>query len=661
MSIFSGPRINFWGGISTNVNVANNSNGVPQSAELKDQQPILDLARAQIAKKAASMSDENIIALMRAPDPQDYYTESGWNFYGDQQLHLVDAKVSSSGEPGAVNTQGDIVNESIYLLGSIDPITGEGPQASAVMVDLDPTASISTQIILGGLMIGSPEQPKLHLVENVTANSYGVFTVEAEGDNETNQGLIKRQFYRDPDGPGSAWASGTFQVTFNKASIKSADMSCPAIAAIINDATMDGIVLRFQLFEMFPMLTTDELQLAYKNNQNPSNPSLGRIVGTLAPHYPGEPKTCSIGREIVMQDTHLVGYFDIDQEAERLTLDALSLYPKGHFRDNRKNIGANFPIEPNVDYGINTLTAGDVSLSFSANPDDYYRYGGIIDIELASSSAIDTLNHCPVEITGEKPVKLTTIGEQIRIDPTNVNHVSSKPMETTFKAIETPVRIYGDTRNVYIDEHDGAMDIELNVRIYGRSTPIFDEPGGNLQITLASGNTGPEIPDGNFLDFPSKTYVQQGKSQFTFSIADKGNIDQYGFQTLVISSVEGGSHFINVRKYPQSDFGIVAGSNISWEQVYQNSLRYFYVTFPAMNMRFPLNDEMTVKNLSGPIQSRISDTYRQTSLYMPITRSMTPSQRALLTQFLNNQPWAPLTGSQTTSSDHQGEITQQPH
>ncbi|MCL1126906.1 hypothetical protein [Shewanella surugensis] len=660
MSIFNGPRINFWGGISTNVNVANNSNDVPQSAEPEDQQPILDVASAQIADQAASMTDADIIALMRGPDPQHYYTESGWNFYGDQQLHLVDAQVSSSGSPGAVNTQGGIVNEPIYLLGSVDPITGEGPHASAVMVDLDPTAAIVTQIIMGGLMIGSPDKPKLHLVENVTADSYGVFTVAAKGDNETEQGLITRQFYRDPDGPGSAWASGTFQVTFSKASIKSADMSDPAIAALINDVNMDGIVLRFQMFEMFPMLTTDELLLAYKNNRNPSNPSYGRIVGTLAPHYPGEPKICSIGREVVMQETQLVGYFDIDQEAERLTLDALSLYPKAHFRDNRKNIGANFPIEPNVDYGINTLTAGDVSLTFSANPDDYYRYGGIIDIELKSTSATDTVSHSPVEIKGEKPVTLTAIGDQIRIDPTNENHVSSKAMETAFKAIETPVRIYGDARNIYIDEHDGAMNIELNVRIFGRPTPIFDEPGGNLHITLASGNTG-ALADGNFLDFPQQTYVQQGKSHFTFSITDKGNIDQYGFQTLVISSVEGGSHFINVRKYPKTDFGIVVGSSISWEQAYNNALRYFYVTFPAMNMRFPLNDEMTVKNLSGPIQSRISDEYRQTSLYMPITRSMTPSQRALLTQFLNNQPWAPLTGSQTISSADRGDTTQPPH
>lgn len=660
MSIFNGPRINFWGGISTNVNVANNSNGVPQTAKSEDQQPILDVARAQIAEQAASMTDEDIITLMRAPDPQHYYTESGWNFYGDQQLHLVDAQVSSSGAPGEVNTQGDIINEPIYLLGSLDPNTGQGPHASAVMVDLDPTASISTQIIMGGLMIGSPEKPKLHLIENVTANSYGVFTVEAKADNETDQELILRQFYRDPDGPGSAWASGTFQVTFSKASIKSADMSCPAIAALVNDATMDGIVLRFQMFEMFPMLTTDELQLAYKNNQNPSNPSLGRIVGTIAPHYPGEPKTCSIGREIVMQDTQLVGYFDIDQEAERLTLDALSLYPKAHFRDNRKNIGGSFPIEPNVDYGTNTLIAGDVSLSFSANPDDYYRYGGIIDIALQSSSIIETLNNNPVEIKGEKPVTLTGIGNQVGFDP-SVGRPTGKAIKTFFKAIETPVRIYGDARNIYIDEHDGAMDIELNVRIYGRPTPIFDEPGGNLKITLASGNTGPEIPDGDFLDFPQQTYVQQGKSQFTFSIADKGNTDQYGFQTLVITSIEGGSHFINVRKYPKTDFGIVAGSSISWEQVYQNSLRYFYVTFPAMNMRFPLNDEMTVKNLSGPIQSRISDAYRQTSLYMPITRSMTPSQRALLTQFLNSQPWAPLTGSQTISSGKKSDTTRPPH
>ncbi len=68
-------------------------------------------------------------------------------------------------------------------------------------------------------------------------------------------------------------------------------------------------------------------------------------------------------------------------------------------------------------------------------------------------------------------------------------------------------------------------------------------------------------------------------------------------------------------------------------------LRFHYVVFPAMSLRIPLNDMGTVMATGGQILARMSAQYRDTTLYMPITRSISPSQTALLEAFLNGTPW----------------------
>jgi hypothetical protein len=99
--------------------------------------------------------------------------------------------------------------------------------------------------------------------------------------------------------------------------------------------------------------------------------------------------------------------------------------------------------------------------------------------------------------------------------------------------------------------------------------------------------------------------------------------------------VNEGVYFINFRKYPQDDFSrIIQAGNIPWATVYENCLRFYYILFPAMSKRIPLNDEATIRAVGGEILKRISDSYRPTTLYMPLTRSLSPGKVALLRAYL---------------------------
>jgi hypothetical protein len=585
MGILNGPRINFWGGIQTNVATTNNSD------QIGGQDPI-DVATSMVSP---DITDEALIKLIRTPTSNNYYTDGGWNFYGDHQVHFVSAAVSSEGPAGGVTESGDLVGQPVYLLGSIDPVTKQGPFFGPVMVDLDPTSSQTTQIFIGGLLIGSQAQPKL-LIRHDTVGS--------------SQSLALRVLKGCPDAPGSSVANGTFQVTFPKASVTQYDHSSSTIAAIMNDPKATGFVLRFSMFEMAPYLTTPELVAAYSGNTNPSNPSSGRVIGTLGPKYDGEPETCPPGRILVNSVGGATGYAIVDSAASRLSIDAISLMLKQAFRTDRKAFTA--PIGPNIDYGPIAICTGSpatpTGASFDAQPADYYKYGGIIDVGLTATQ-LASVQASPLTLQGSQGGNSVSITEQA-------------------------LRIYSNARNIYIDDLPGQQAVIACVVSY-----LGGALNADTSFTIASSTPG-ELPDPDFLSFPDSVPAKAGQSQISFSIGDNGK-GHYGFQCLTISAGTA-SYFVNFRKYLQTDFGIPSGATVTWQQAYENTLRFHYVIFPAMSMRIPLNDMGTIQATGDQIRARISGPYRPTTLLMPITRSLSPSQVALLDCYLAGTPWQPL-------------------
>src|SRR5690606_4001246 len=120
---------------------------------------------------AGDQTEEELIASMRKPEQAlsaepgqkdtPYYTEGGWNYYGDHLVSYKNVLISSEGSAGGMSMTGDLVGQPVSLLGSVDPQTGQGPFFGPVMVDLDPTSSQTTQIYVGGLLIGTMDDPKL--------------------------------------------------------------------------------------------------------------------------------------------------------------------------------------------------------------------------------------------------------------------------------------------------------------------------------------------------------------------------------------------------------------------------------------------------------------------------------------------------------------------
>lgn len=592
MSYLNGPRINFWGGASTNVDTANNTQSITPPGQ-KDPVDIIDLATATVT---SPLDDDALIAELRQPATnskgQNYYSQASWNYYGDHQVAFQNAKVSSSGAPGAVATDGALVGEPVYLLGSVDPVSGEGPYGGPVMVDLDPSSGQTTQIYVGGLQIGGAT-PKLLIRADTRCHSHFL-------------GLRYDPATTAPPflTPGSAWANGTFQVAFPNDAIKSWDQTCDDLRAIIEAPGAIGVVLRFSLFEFMPGKSTDEYQEDFRLNQNSANPSLGRVIGTIGPWFADEPATIPPGR--LLQNTGLGGASGLawlDQANQRLTLDLVSALPGAAIRQDATANSA--PLGPNVDFGdlqIGTTASTTALATTPSLPATYHLFGGLHDIPIDAATC-QALAAAPI-----------TIGSGTAAQPLQV--------------VESPLRIYSNDRNIYLDDVGGKATLNLHM------TELGGPLTADVIVALYTSPPG-TLPDPRFLDYPTSVKVPTGATGFSVDVSDNGRAA--GFVAL---NFDDGTNptacFVNFRKYPAKDFAaLIAAGGVTWDKVYQECLRFYYVLFPAMSKRIPLNDEATIRAVGTELLKRLSAQYRPTTLYMPLTRSMAPGRVKLLEAFLN--------------------------
>ena len=600
MSILNGPRLNFWGGIRTDVSLPNNSPTIPFNGN--DDWPLFDLTTSTLAPGAQAYTDEQLNSMINAPTG-DYYTAGGWNHYGQHVVDMQNALISSQGNPGSVSTSGDQVGQPVYLLGSVDPVTGQGPVSGPMMVDLDPSASTTTQIFVGGLQIGSNDNIQLLIRCNAVCSSFDVTTRVLEP--------------AKMDAPGSFHASGTFQLTFPLSSIVSWNKNSSGLKAIIQAPGATGIVLRFVMFEMCPQMTTAQLDADYAAGKYTPNPSIGRVIGTLAPAFAGEPLSCQPGRQLVNTSTKNAAYAAVGTTGV-LSLDMVNVIPKQTFRAVRDDITS--PIGPNANYGPVTISAGTTPL-LTLNPTasplvNYYVYGGIVDLPLDVSQQ-QTVKTSPLKITAP-------------------NLVAGKSLA----AIESIYRVYADQRNVYLEDYPNGLTINLQVRYLGGPVPNA--------TSIRLGASAPGVYDQkqyiDFLNFPSSLTVSAGQQAVSFPVTLKsGSAAQAGFVALTCTAngVDAGAFFTNFRKYAQTDFGIARGSTITWQQVYPNVLRFHYLAFPAMSRYVPLNQPDAIMAAKNAILARTADAYKGTTLFMPVVRSMSPAQRALLRAYLTGSPWQP--------------------
>ncbi|MCG9766168.1 hypothetical protein L1D53_21845 [Vibrio alginolyticus] len=627
MSILNNYRINFFGGIEVDVSVPNNKATYPVDGQKHD---IFNPATSTLTDfiYKHGISDEEIIDMFQTPTEEGYFTNGGWNIYGQHSVTTQKVKVYTSGHPGAVTTDTPLANFDFSLLGSVNPDTNQAYTSSPVMVDLNPLGQTYSQIAVGGLLLGDPDKPLLYIQSDQICGNIG----------NSSGGLSFKTLIGANDAPGSSNFAGTWQVTFpitedvKKASALSGnDEADQIIRGLLNTKGATGIVVNFSFFEMCPQMTTEEYNTKLAQRQTPRNPSVGRIIGTLSVACEGETANNPDGRLLIShidnterenQTAPAFACISKVQEQEFLSVNMSLAFLQSTFREDRAGFKA-VPPKPAIDFGKLTIVGGKESTTYGPDYINYYQYGGIIDIPLDKQTSQSFASN-PLVINGEKVV--------------HNNHLLLK--ETSYRLYSSDIDVYvgdkaGDSKEITIQVRylGGALDTDQTILLStNENTPGFAD---YLDLDLDEGKPTGAIP------------VKAGATSFkyTIQVADnspgKNDLDEMaGFYDINFNLGEA-QQTINTRKFQYTNFDLVEGDPVTWELVYQHALRYHYLNFLGMSTVFPLNDAETILKHREGIKTRMSSRYWPTTLYMPIVRSMSPSQVRLINAFAFSEPWDP--------------------
>jgi hypothetical protein len=404
MSLFDFPRIHVRGTFLANSGTGNNDSASPGeeltvTSDSERVQPVLQ-----------GRSDEEFLQWMMGLD-QAGLIRAQWNYFGDMAFRFIDVRVGSLQlDARRLLTQPEqdaLVGARLYL-------------NHAVMIDANPEGFDSTQIFCESLQISSPR-----------AFRSGVFVTRKPNRSTTRQLNWYRNvsfhgpFGLPPHGLGDELSSGaaggasaSFEhyipvlpedlvdstaansdAAFHRLAGLPASPGIAALAAALREGAY-GLVFRYNLYLCSPLMSDTELARRFEAGERIANPAYGRLVGTIAPLYPGEERHPTMGRFLKpcrpFTNPHRPKqpYFiapvlaRLDERERRLTLDVVNALPDDGADGDKFDLGTiTVGIRKATDPGANPADNPHEVVplgSITNNLNHHLARGGMADVDLGA-------------------------------------------------------------------------------------------------------------------------------------------------------------------------------------------------------------------------------------------------------------------------------------
>jgi hypothetical protein len=622
MSYLNSYRINFWGGISTNPCTSNNDDV---------NSFFVDPVTAMLSPCLIGMSDDDAVKKLES--------NPGWNYFGDYVTKFDKATISSFGLPGTPETTGDIIDQGVYMLGSLDPKNSSpDPVGSPILVDMDSTGTSCTQILVGGLQIGGTSNPILRINEDTRCYTRSLQTV----DGATGGGAFQMKSI-NVDPPGFGMANTSWQLSFEYSDDWVYDATNPQISTLVEKAkAAKGITMVFTQFEVMTIFSREAIIEEYAKGNGPINPVLGYTIGSIGIWEEGESDTCLPGRLLkAIKSEHNASisqcdtYVQLDESTSILSLNMASTFvkPKARTQAEREDINT---MSPTVDPGsisiavdINGTTEIVVGIPYSAT--DYHKFGGLVDVQLDAGQ-----------------VSKIKQGDLYIVQTNNGAITNTISKEQTYRFIS-------DDRGVYVDPNT-TDNLVFNITKWGQAVTedlnldiVFSDSGQmSAQFEQHTEmNVGFSTADGTKIPFSvlsAKDHSYKGSTTIKASDAAAFELNAEWIQggmkqvSLTVNGAKYANYYMVIRSYCDDDYSAIPDDQkYTWDYVYNEVLRYYYVVFPAMSLRLPLNNEVLIsQQVYGVVKERVSDEYKNTTLLMPITRDMSPGKVKLLVDYFDH-------------------------
>jgi hypothetical protein len=667
VSFLSRPRAHFKGVYTANVPTANNDkvsmtldepNVEPFPRSLTDEEYRLWMMQTKTVENPNGSSTVWLNGYF------NYFGDSGMSFNATNAPNGTSStKMTSSMLPNGTILTPDrdvFLQGNVYLRGDM---FFDKP-GSAKMVDLDPIGIYGTQIFSGQVQ--------------VVINTPGGPIVMLTADNPTRAYLYDLNFDRNinPTQLGPQMGAGIWQMalpleglTFNFAGNAS-----PTLSALQQGAQAgQGLVVRYVTYYTLDGITEAALAEKFKQsgfNQAIANAAQGLIVGTIGvwsnddPIFSGPSGRLFYGTYPLPRPASNIAFKAGRDRAPLVAKAAGAAGPPPYFLGPitawvdtvNQNVVLDFGTTIPEDTGVSTPPApGDLEKTNYGTLALHIISGG--REQLVNQIPYDQYDRAAYELSGgilevPYPPSLATqladpngILKLYRMGAT-VNHPLSQ--EISWAAVAT------DDRCLYLQVGE---TISYRMRPLWKGVPM---PGRSIALTIGQYQfqaqeakqpppqlvikTMAPLAEGSYVvtQPASQTYVTDADGYITFAVTglapgaamiryqapgDDFNPNQDGATAY---HYFGYVSYNNFRVLPDDNYDNIPDDQVTWEFVYQNVIRYFYLIYPGMFARLAFQNENIAKQSASIIAELIAkDTWDSTS-YMPVSRDLSDGKRKLL-------------------------------
>jgi hypothetical protein len=383
-----------------------------------------------------------------------------------------------------------------------------------------------------------------------------------------------------------------------------------------------------------PLISDVSLQKLFAAGFQPANPVEAYMVGTIGVWGSREPGTSSNDRLLLAavaatSDGPTPMSFGpatarVQPDRKVVSLDLISTFPE-----------ANYDRPPTVKSYIGPVRLGlippgqqqpvAISEPIAYGHDQYVRTGGIVDVPYSdAATSVRQLADGTLVLLADwvEPPILTEAG-------------------STF-TLET------DDQALYLDVGEKGM-IHILVRERGRPPGrdvilslweyqfVVSPPQPGLRATSTPILVQPAAPLEHRIKFPERVTFPAHRDT---PIAIDLHALRPGSLTLAFTT-DGepprtefpvdGYFYVGVRVMPEDDYSkIPEATRLSWDFLYDEVFRYYYLIYPAMARIIPLNDRAGIEKAAPEIVRRTDPKLWPTTRYMPVSRDLSRAKRDLI-------------------------------
>lgn len=682
MSVFNFPRINFKGLLMVNVGTANNDDyssdvfpqGSPfagQPVRLADSITVQPLTYGktdeewikwvqEVGKFAKPSSPSESLKTVQskgtAGEENIVFSEAGssatataptetpvplipaeWNYYGDMGLTMIDTKVVGITDPKKVipqdllqklrgselnfNNRPDETGRSTGMLIDVNP---EDPTSSQVFTDF-----LSLQFENSFLMTGKPTKASTRWIN----------------------------FQRNANLTGPNGAAATFQCVVPLSELTDQPILDAMPKTSPDGRALIGVVCQYSMFRSMQPINTfkyegqkwfDEIVALYEKKG--LNPTYVQLQGSLAPWYEGDMESFAQGRYLIPTSNAVPVPEGCSANGPKLPIapatlqiDKVNNYISVNFTASfpEKYTGQYDPMQTNdndkLDFGqvqLGVLYQGkqhnfaDILYSTMVNDGS----GWIFDIPFDPSipNLIEMLENGVFVLHSSNYGNLLQETPYLIVSDQSSVYAEQKPSggsETTFLfSNEIPVNI---TFNVYKNGKQLFAEDGETFDLWMYDTTPNQAPG-NAKLFFSGYKPGDSIaisvnkPGNRLITVvpPTAPPPPEAYKDFAMNYAPIINI------RILPNDKDYSQYYVDpTAKQP------VGNDKLTFEVIYDEVLRNYYLLYPAMSLRVPLNNPeyWDDPEMANRLATRISMPFWGKAEAMPRTRDLSDSRRKLLT------------------------------